>query len=89
MALNWLEEVVSQLYKLRGYIVLEDEDFPMPEGVPGIGDADIIAFKDEELLHVECMAWWGPGIAGEEALFDRLSSKFQRVQDSIFRRYGF
>lgn len=89
MALNWLEEVVSHLYKLRGYIVLEDEDLPMPEGVPGIGDADIIAFKDGELVHVECMVWWGPGIAGEQEAFDRLNAKFQRAQDSIFRRYGF
>lgn len=89
MALNWLEEVVSQLYKLRGYIVLENEDFPMPEGVPGRAEADIIAFKDGKLVHVECAVWWGPGITGEQEAFDRLNSKFQRAQDSIFRRYGF
>ncbi len=89
MALNWLEEVVSHLYKLRGYIVLENEDFPMPVGVSGRAEADIMAFKDGELVHVECMAWWGYGIANEQEAFDRLNSKFQRAQDSIFRRYGF
>ena len=89
MALNWLEEVVSQLYKLRGYIVLENEDLPTPEGVPGHGDADIIAFKDGELVHVECTVWWGPGIGGEDDAFQRLNNKFERVRDQIFGRYNF
>lgn len=89
MALNWLEEVVSQLYKLRGYIVLENEDLPMPEGVPGRGDADIIAFKEGELVHVECTVWWGPGIGGEDDAFQRLNNKFERAQDHIFEKYNF
>ncbi len=89
MALNWLEEVVSHLYKLRGYIVLENEDLPMPEGISGRGDADIIAFKDGNLVHVECTVWWGPGIAGEEKAFEKLNSKFERAQDLIFKRYSF
>ena len=89
MALNWLEDVVSHLYKLRGYIVLENEDLPMPEGVPGRGEADVIAFKDREMVHVECATWWGPGIAGEQKAFQQLNSKFERVPDQIFRRYSF
>ena len=89
MALNWLEEVVSQLFKLRGYIVLENEDLPTPEGVPGHGDADIIAFKDGELVHVECTVWWGPGMTGEKEAFQGLNNKFVRVRDQIFGRYNF
>ena len=61
----------------------------MPEGVPGKGDADIIAFKDGEMVHVECMAWWGPGIRDENEAFEWLNSKFERAQDTIFKRYGF
>lgn len=88
MALNWLEEIVSHLYKLRGYIVIENEDFPMPEGVPGRAEADIIAFKDGKLVHVECMVWWGPGRQDKKE-FQRLNNKFERVRDQIFKRYSF
>jgi len=88
MALNWLEEVVSQYYKLRGYIVLENEDLPNPEGVAGRGEADIIAFKDRELVHVECMSyWWGSRHKNEE--FQKLNNKFVRVQAHIFEKYNF
>lgn len=89
MALNWLEEVVSQLYKLRGYIVLENEDFPMPDGVGGRAEADIMAFKDGKLLQIECEGWWGYGTANEQEAFDKLNSKFLHAQNSIFNRYSF
>lgn len=87
MALNWLEEVVSQLFKLRGYIVLENEDLPMPKGVPGRGEADIIAFKDGKLVHVECMAYWGT--MPKNKAFQQLNNKFKRVQAHIFEKYNF
>lgn len=87
MALNWLEEVVSQLFKLRGYIVLENEDFPTRKGVGGRTEADIIAFKERELLHVECMAYWGSMPKNEE--FQRLTNKFEQVQNQIFKKYNF
>lgn len=87
MALNWLEEVVSQYYKLRGYIVLENEDLPNPEGVAGRGEADIIAFKDGELVHVECMSFWGA--MPKNKAFQRLNNKFKRVQAHIFEKYNF
>jgi len=87
MALNWVEEVVSHLYKLRGYVVIENEDFPTPRGVAGRAEADIIAFKEKELLHVECMSYWGSMTKNEE--FQRLNNKFERVQDQIFEKYNF
>ncbi len=87
MALNWLEEVVSQYYKLRGYIVLENEDFPNPEGVAGRGEADIIAFKDGELVHVECMSFWGA--MPKNKAFQQLNNKFERGQAHIFKKYNF
>ena len=31
MALNWLEDVVSHLYRLKGYLVVENEDLQMPQ----------------------------------------------------------
>lgn len=85
MALNWVEDIVSQLYKLRGYIVLENEDLENPQGVGGRAEADIIAFNKNELVQVECKAYWGTGPENEE--FQRLRQKFQLVQDQIFERY--
>lgn len=88
MAINWVEDIVSHWYKLRGYIVLENEDLPMPEGESGRAEADIIAINDKELVHVECMAGWWPGRQDEEAL-QRLNNKFERVRDPIFEKYNF
>ena len=88
MALNWVEEIVSHLYKLRGYMVLENEDLPMPKGESGRAEADIIAINDKELVHVECMAGWWPARQDEEAL-QRLNKKFERVRDPIFEKYNF
>ena len=89
MALNWVEDVVSHLYKLRGYIVLENEDLPMPKGVSGRAEADIIAIKDGELVHVECMSGWWPGKdEGEKKEFQRLRNKFERTHQ-MFEKYNF
>ena len=64
MGLNWVEDIVSHLYKLKGYMVIENEDLPMPireyRGVRGHSDIDIIAIEDTELVHIECQSWWGP-----------------------------
>ncbi len=92
MALNWLEEVVSQLYKLRGYIVLENEDLQMPvtkvRRKRGHSDIDIIAIKDGELIHVECMTWW-VGRQDEKTTFRKLRERFEEAPGKIFRKYKF
>ncbi len=87
MALNWLEEVVSQWYKLRGYIVIENEDFPTPKGKGGRAEADIIAFDKKELVQVECKTYWGT--SSKEKELQQLRQKFQLVQEQIFDRYKF
>ena len=91
MALNWVEEIVSHLYKLREYMVIENEDLPMPKGVSGRAEADIIAFNDRELVHVECMTGWWPSTKNEaeKREFQKLNSKFERVQKEIFEKYNF
>ena len=70
MALNWLEDIVSHLYKLKGYTVVENEDLPMPStehrGIRGHSDIDVIAIKANELMHIECQSWWGPSKKDEE-----------------------
>ena len=88
MTLNWVEEIVSHLYKLRGYIVIENEDLPMPEGVGGRSETDIIAIRDRKLVHVECMVCWAPGRQDEENQFRRLRYRFNQAPDVIFERYN-
>lgn len=93
MGLNWVEDIVSHLYKLKGYMVIENEDLPMPKTkyrrIRGHSDIDIIAIKDGELVHVECQSWWGPNKADEEKEFRRLQDRFKLAPDLIFRKYGF
>ena len=93
MGLNWVEDIVSHLYKLRGYMVVENEDLQLPltesRRVRGHSDIDVIAIKDNELLHIECQSWWGPARADEEKQFSRLEDRFNDAPDSIFTKYSF
>jgi hypothetical protein len=93
MGLNWVENIVSHLYKLKEYMVIENEDLPMPKteyrGVRGHSDIDIIAIKDTELMHIECQSWWGPKKDDEEKEFRRLKDRFKQAPDVIFKKYDF
>jgi hypothetical protein len=84
MGLNWLEDTVSCLYKLKGYIVIENEDLIL-QGRHS--DIDIIALKEGELLHIECQSWWGPSPKDEGKDFQRLKNRFENSQRQIFDKY--
>jgi hypothetical protein len=93
MAVNWVEDIVSQLYKSRGYLVIEDQDLQMPirdyRRVRGHSDIDVLAIKDKELVHIECQSWWGPALADESKEFRRLKDRFDHTADVIFDLYIF
>jgi len=93
MGLNWVEDIVSHLYNLKGYLVIENEDLPLPKteyrGVRGHSDIDIIAIKDRDLLHIECQSWWGPKKEDEEKEFRRLKDRFEQAPNVIFEKYNF
>ena len=93
MGLNWVEDIVSDLYRLQGYLVLENEDLQMPKtehrAIRGHSDIDVVAFRDGELVHVECQSWWGPALADEEKQFRRLRARFEHAPEVIFERYPF
>lgn len=93
MGLNWLEDVVSHLYKLQGYMVVENEDLKLPKTanrtVQGHSDIDVIAIKDNELIHLECQSWWGPSKEGERKDFQRLKDRFDHAPHLIFENYSF
>lgn len=93
MGLNWVEDIVAHLYQLKGYLVLENEDLRMPKTehrrIRGHSDIDVLAFRDGELVHIECQSWWGPSRADEEKEFRRLQARFDLAPDAIFGRYPF
>jgi hypothetical protein len=93
MALNWLEDVVSHLYRLKGYLVVENEDLQMPQTenrrVRGHSDIDVMAIKDGELVHIECQSWWGPARDEIEGVLQRLKDRFEHAPEVIFARYPF
>ena len=93
MGLNWVEDVVSHLYRLRGYMVVENEDLQMPlsenRRVRGHSDIDVLAIRDNELIHIECQSWWGPAKKDEQKDFKRLADRFDNAPDLILSKYSF
>lgn len=87
MGLNWVEDIVSHLYRLKGYMVVENEDLKMPTG--SHSDIDVIAIKENELLHIECQSQWFPGTSREDEAFERLKKRFALAPNSIFQKYPF
>jgi len=92
MGLNWVEDIVSHLYKLKGYMVIENEDLQMPKTeyrkVRGHSDIDIIAIKDKELIHVECQTCWVPKREDKKYL-RQLGDRFEQAPCRIFEKYEF
>jgi hypothetical protein len=93
MALNWVEELVGQLYQTKGYLVVYDVDLPMPKtdsrSVRGHSDIDVLAISNVEVVHVECQSWWGPGRESELQEFNRLKDRFEVAPDVIRKKYPF
>ncbi len=92
MGLNWVEDLVSHLYQLRGYLVIQNEDLLMPRtdtrSVRGHSDIDIVAIKDGEVVHIECQSWWGPKKDDQQEL-NRLKARFDNAPPSLRERYRF
>jgi len=93
MGLNWVEDIVARLYGLKGYMVIQNEDLVMPKtpsrSIRGHSDIDIIAIKDDAIVHVECQSWWGPALADEKKQFERLHDRFENAPYVIFKKYRF
>jgi len=93
MALNWLEDIVSHLYKLKGYVVIENADLLMPRTeyrqVRGHSDIDVMAIKDSELIHIECQSGWAPSKKDEQKEFRRLKERFEQARRLVHERYLF
>jgi len=93
LGLNWVEDIVSHYYKLKGYLVIENEDLLMPRTptrqVRGHSDIDVIAIKDDQIIHIECQTWWGPGKKDELREFQRLLDRFTLAPNAIFNKYRF
>jgi hypothetical protein len=93
MGLNWVEDLVAQMYRLNGYMVVQDEDLIMPKTVSrsirGHSDIDEIAIRQNSIVHAECQSWWGPSKAEEPREFRRLAGQFEHAPETIFKKYGF
>lgn len=93
MALNWVEELVGQLYQIKEYLVVYDVDLPMPKtnsrSVRGHSDIDVLAISDREVVHVECQSWWGPDRASEQKELNRLKDRFEVAPHVIRTKYPF
>jgi len=59
---NWLEEVVAQLWKLKGYLVLTNLDIILQRGdrrrVSGHSDLDVLAYREHEVIFINCEVYW-------------------------------
>jgi|GEM_PF-1601760 len=93
MGLNWVEDLVAHLYQLEGYMVMQNEDLIMPKtehrSIRGHSDIDVIAIKQDSIVHAECQSWWGPAKADEPREFRRLADRFDNAPATILRKYDF
>ncbi len=93
MALNWVEELVGQLYQAKGYLVVYNVDMPMPKTpwrrISGHSDIDVLAISDSEVVHLECQSWWGPKKESEPNELRRLKERFDEAEKLIPTKYPF
>ncbi len=93
MGLNWLENLIAHLYQIRGYMVIQNLDLPMPKNesrsVRGHSDVDIMAINKTEIIHIECQSWWGPDLASEKRELKRLKTRFDHAPKMIRERFPF
>lgn len=93
MGLNWVEDIVAHLYQIKGYMVMQDVDMPMPrtEGrtIGGHSDIDILAVNSDEIIHVECQSWWGPGPEEQLKEEKRLIDRFDHAPTVIKKMFPF
>ncbi len=82
MALNWLEEIAKESFRLDGYLVLENEHYRV-KGRRGDFEIDAVAFNEKEIAIVESQAdLWSPTPNKREALA-RLKRKFDMHADHV------
>ncbi|HDQ04705.1 MAG TPA: NERD domain-containing protein [Deltaproteobacteria bacterium] len=93
MALNWIEDIVSQFCKNRGYLVHENRDLPMPKTkvrtICGHSDIDVPAIGNDEIFHIECQNWWGPSRSEEEKEHNRLLNRFKNSPKLLEEKHSF
>jgi len=91
MGLNWIEDIVAQLYKLKGYMVLEDEIVLLPRNikraVQAPTDLDVVAINEKEVIHIECQTWWVPDKHQEVIMKQKLKEKYKISKKILFQRY--
>ncbi len=90
MARNWLEELVAEFYRLKGYLVITDLDLPMPStssrSVRGHSDIDVLAIKSKEMIHVECKNYW---TSNTEDGIEKLKEQFEISEPMIIKNFPF
>lgn len=93
MALNWLEELVSQHYQMQGYLVSENIKVKMPKtesrNIQGNSDIDVLAIGETEVVHIECQSWYGPSTEQEKKFFKQLITRYECGKKHIKETYPF
>lgn len=93
MGLNWVEDLVAHLYQIRGHMVIQNLDLPMPKtesrSVGGHSDVDVLAINKTEIIHIQCQSWWGPGRKSESKELQRLKDRFNHAPKIVLARFPF
>ena len=92
MGISWVEDLVSEYYKLKGYLVIENEDIVLPKKsnriVQAHSDIDILAIKENEIIHAECVLFWGPSKKDEPKWKAKLKDNLQKAEEKIKQNLG-
>ncbi len=86
MVVSYVEEIVSEYYRLKGYFISKDWKYRVPKEVTGKKvsgwkDIDVLAITDKEVLIIECKAFTGYRSSRETT--KKLSEDFKQAERAI------
>jgi hypothetical protein len=81
-----IEEITKAYFETKGYLVAGDVSFFLPrekvgKKVSGWSDIDILGYKKDELVIVECKEFLGTATAEKEA--EKILKHFKNVEDFL------
>lgn len=89
MAISYVEDIASEYYRLKGYLVSKDVHYQVPKAVSGKTaegwkDIDVLALNEKEVLLVECKGFTGTMKADE--MYKKLLNDFKSAEEYYVKK---
>ncbi|MHA1713433.1 MAG: hypothetical protein ACTSW4_05280 [Candidatus Ranarchaeia archaeon] len=86
MVISYVEDIVSEFYRLQGYLITRDRaykpDTPRQgKKQTGWKDIDVLAYNEDEVLIIECKSFTGD--RSSDKMVDSLLKSFEDAQQEV------